>query len=109
MYTVTRPDPYPREGVNYLTLTSVPDEYNSMLTSVTRGEMLTPNVSVNSRPDHSPGKLLGNFFERVNSSPPGTSVKSQPLGQKNHAKIPLPGQLFSNIQQKNPQNMKQIL
>ena len=43
------------------------------------------------------------FFERVDSPPPGhkESAKPPPLGQKNHAKTPTPGQLFSKIQRKN--------
>ena len=65
-------------------------------------------VSVNSKPDHPPGKTPGEFFKRVNSPPPGHKVSagSRPLGQKNRAKTPLPGQLYSEIQQET-QIMKQ--
>ena len=43
-----------------------------------------------------PGKPAGNLCERANSPPPGhkESAKPRPLGQKNHAKTPRPGQLF---------------
>ena len=53
----------------------------------------------------------GEFFERANPPPPGykESAKLRPLGQKNCAKTPLPGQLFSKIQQKNSQSMRQKL
>ena len=58
-------------------------------------------VSVNSKPDHPPP--LWECFERVNSPPPRhkESMEPRPMGQKNRAKTPLPGQLFSKIQQRN--------
>ena len=42
------------------------------------------------------------FLERAISPPPGhkESAKPRPLGQKNRAKTPRPGQLFPKIQQK---------
>ena len=45
MYTVANPDPYPREGVNYLTLRVqfYANECNSTLTSVTRGTYPYPD------------------------------------------------------------------
>ena len=60
-------------------------------------------VSVNSKPDHPPGKPPGNIFGRANSPLPGhkESVKPPPLEQINRAKAPLPGQLFLKTQQKN--------
>ena len=63
-------------------------------------------VLVNSKP----GKPLGNFL--IGQFPnPGhkESVKPRPLGQINRAKTPPPGQLFSKMQQKTPQNMRQKL
>ena len=65
----------------------------------------------NSKPDHPPGQIPGEFFEKANSSPhpPGTRKvrKPRPQGQKNHAKTPPPGQLFPKGQQKTLQNMRQ--
>ena len=62
-----------------------------------------------------PPQTPGNFFERANAPLPlplpghKESAKPRPLGQKNHAKTPPPGQLFSKIQQKPPQNMRHKL
>ena len=67
-------------------------------------------VSVSSKPDPPrTGQTSREFFERAN--PPGhkESAKPPPLGQKNRAKTPPPGQLFSKVQQKNSQNMRQKL
>ena len=65
------------------------------------------NVSVNSKPDHPPG----NFFETLNSPHPGQkeSAKPRPLGQKNRAKTPPPGRLFSKIQQKETKHETEIM
>ena len=60
------------------------------------------DILVNSKPDHPLGKPQGHFYERANSPTPAhkESVKLRPLRQKNRAKTPPPGQLFSKIQQK---------
>ena len=57
-------------------------------------------VSVNSKPDHPPGKPSGMFLKVQMPHPPGTKKvqTSDPLGQKISAKIPPQGQLFSKIQ-----------
>ena len=49
--------------------------------------LLMHNVSVNSKPDHPPGKPQGNFCERENSPHPGhkESAKPRPQGKKNRA------------------------
>ena len=57
----------------------------------------------------SPGKRPWNFFERVNSPPPGHKERAKPRPQKNCATTSPPGQLFSKIQQKSTQNMRQKL
>ena len=51
------------------------------------------------------------FFERANSPPPGRkeSAKPRSLGQKNRAKTPPPGKLFSKIQQKNTKHETEIM
>ena len=50
------------------------------------------------------------IFERANSLPSGTGkvVKTRPLGQKNSAKAPPLGQLFSKIHQKNTKHETEI-
>ena len=60
------------------------------------------NISVSSKSDHPPGRPPGNIFERVNSPLPGhkESAKARPMGQKNRATAPPPGQLFSKMHQK---------
>ena len=54
-----------------------------------------------------PWQTPGDVFERANFPPPWhkESAKPRPLWQKNRAKTPPPGQLFSKIQQKK-QNMR---
>ena len=53
------------------------------------------NVSVNSKPDYlSRANVLKGRIPHLR-----TPRKCKPPGQKNHAKTPLPGQLFSEIQQ----------
>ena len=62
---------------------------------------ISNNVSVNSKPDHAPlGQPPWEFFEWANSPRHKESPKPRPLRQKNHAKTPPLGQLFSKIQQK---------
>ena len=60
------------------------------------------NVLVNSKPDHPPGRTRGEFFRKGEFPTPRHkgSAKPQPLGQKNRAKTPPPGQLFFKIQRK---------
>ena len=58
-------------------------------------------VSVNSKPDHPPGQTPGNFLKgRIPTPGQKESAKPQPLGQKNRAKTPSPGQLISKTRQK---------
>ena len=55
------------------------------------------NVSVNSKPDHPWEKNWRTFVNGRILHPPDTKKVPNPdhRGQKNHAKAPLPGQLFS--------------
>ena len=63
-------------------------------------------VSVNSKPEYpppppTPSKPPMNFLKgRIPYPGHKESAKSRSLGQKNHAKTPPPGQLFSKIQQR---------
>ena len=70
-------------------------------------------VSVSSKPDHPPGKPLGNFFEIANSPPPGhkESAKSRPLAEAVKSwKNPTPGAIiFKNPAKKTAENMRQKL
>ena len=64
----------------------------------------TFRISVNFKPDHPPRQTPGEFFWKGEFSTPWhghkESAKARPLGQKNCAKTPPPGQLFSKIQKK---------
>ena len=56
-----------------------------------------------------PGKLSGIFVDRANSPPQWHKECQKPraVRQKSHARTPAPGQLFSKLQQKKKQNMRQ--
>ena len=58
----------------------------------------------------SPGQPLGNSFNERISHTPGQmkNAKPWPLGQKNGAKTPTPGQFFSKIPGKNATHQTEI-
>ena len=60
------------------------------------GQFMYQSIPSLTIPRENPGEV----FERANSPSPGhkESAKPRPLGQKNRAKTPFPGQLFSKIQ-----------